>query len=302
MLHLLFSLCSVHLTHALYESQVGSASWGYQQIAVFVTGADHVVWYLQYDGSLWSPWKQIASYASSGPAVCSWGWGRLDVFVQADDALYVRHIVYDYSLSGAAWWNAWESWGCCLYSGVAVATYGNGNLVLYGIGMDYQMWGQSISAIQGWYCIGRPSTNVFFTSDPPGAIWMLQRLYVFGRGSDNYLYYLSCENNIWDPQWTQTDMVMNSGLAVVTWDSMTIHIFYRDINNELIHNCILGQMCGNASENLHGNITSTPSVSAWGYGRFDVFAKWTDNCLWWISYDQCNGWSQWQKMGELVLL
>jgi len=57
------------------------------------------------------------------------------------------------------------------------------------------------------------------------------------------------------------------------------------------------------TEDLKGNINSTPSVSSWGYGRFDVFAKGAnDNNLWWISYDQCNGnWSDWLKLGNYVL-
>ena len=63
----------------------------------------------------------------------------------------------------------------------------------------------------------------------------------------------------------------------------------------------VGQPWVGITEDLGGKITSTPSVSAWSYGRFDVFAKGTNESnLWWKSYDQCNGgWSKWLKLSDI---
>jgi len=292
----------LHLSLAQYGSQVGSVSWGYQNLAVFVTQAtNRDIWYILYDGSVWSPWQSVGGWAYSGPSTCSWSWGRLDTFVIGSDYKTLYRIWYDYTRNGPIMF-PWQWWGCCFYSGVACASSGFGKMAVYGIGSDFQMYtldsqGGALSPL------GFPPCGNF-TLDTPGALWILERIYIFGRGNDNYLYYRSWCNNTWDNNWTQTDMVANSGPAVISWDPTMIHVFYRGANNELFHkSCMVGQTWGDEPKNLGGNITSAPSVSAWAYGRLDVFAKGADNHLWWISYDQCNGgWSQWKQMGDFLVL
>ena len=54
-----------------------------------------------------------------------------------------------------------------------------------------------------------------------------------------------------------------------------------------------------AAESLGGALTSQPAVASWAAGRYDVFARGTDNAVWhkWFSG---GNWSGWQSLGEVA--
>jgi hypothetical protein len=56
-------------------------------IDVFVRGTDAAVWWKHWNGSAWSTWTSLGGRLApgTGPAVASWGAGRLDVFVTGTD-------------------------------------------------------------------------------------------------------------------------------------------------------------------------------------------------------------------------
>ena len=60
-------------------------------LTVFARGSDGAVWYRDYVGGSWGKWVSIGGQipAGTGPAVCSWGSGRLDVFARGAER---RHV------------------------------------------------------------------------------------------------------------------------------------------------------------------------------------------------------------------
>jgi len=49
-------------------------------------------------------------------------------------------------------------------------------------------------------------------------------------------------------------------------------------------------------ESLGGQITASPATVSWADGRIDVFARGTDNALWWKHYSS-GTWSGWESIG-----
>jgi len=140
-----------------------------------------------------------------------------------------------------------------------------------------------------------------FTIDAPGAVWVEDTLYLFGRSQASQNLVVSTWSTSWS-SWNDTNLQIYSGPAVIAWDKTRIDVFYMGNTSQLMHTTFwVGQPWVGITEDLGGKITSTPSVSAWSYGRFDVFAKGTNESnLWWKSYDQCNGgWSKWLKLSDI---
>ena len=54
-------------------------------------------------------------------------------------------------------------------------------------------------------------------------------------------------------------------------------------------------------ESLSGQLTATPAAVSWGEGRINVFARGSDNALWWKHYNN-SIWSTWESLsGHLAL-
>jgi len=124
-------------------------------IDVSVRGGDGAVWWDHYNGT-WSGWSTPLGGSlggltpvNSAPAACSWGAGRLDVFVQGiDGALW--HKGY----TGGKWYG-WQSLGGKLTSGPAAtamtATTGD-QIGVFVRGGDGALWEKSYSSssASGW--------------------------------------------------------------------------------------------------------------------------------------------------------
>src|SRR5674536_199264 len=51
-------------------------------------------------------------------------------------------------------------------------------------------------------------------------------------------------------------------------------------------------------ESLSGQLTASPATVSWADGRIDLFARGTDNALWWRnSSDGGTSWSSWKSLG-----
>ncbi|MBI4584556.1 MAG: hypothetical protein HY717_11110, partial [Planctomycetes bacterium] len=76
-----------------------AASWGPGRLALFVVGSDDAVYHKWFQGS-WYPsppdkadWERFPAKAQVGPAVASWGWNRLDLFLRGQTT-DVYHMWY----------------------------------------------------------------------------------------------------------------------------------------------------------------------------------------------------------------
>src|SRR5207249_2439995 len=98
-------------------------SWDANRIDVFVRGGGNDIYHKWYDNGTWYPagktggFEDLGGDAYSGPAVCSWGVNRLDVFVRGGgDALYHKYY------NGSSW-VGWENLGGTLSAGVDAVSW-----------------------------------------------------------------------------------------------------------------------------------------------------------------------------------
>ena len=232
----------------------------------------------------WSGWESLGGVLTSGPGVCSWASGRLDVFVRGtDNALW--HKWY----SGG--WSGWESLGGVITSDPAAVSWGPNRIDVFARGTDNALWHKwwNGAAWSGWESLGG-----VLTSGPAVCSWASGRLDVFVRGTDNALWHKWYSGG-WSG-WESLGGVLTSDPAAVSWSSGRIDVFVRGTDNALWHKWYSGGWSG--WESLGGVLTSSPGVSSWASGRLDVFVRGTDNAMWrkWYS----GGWSGWESLGGVL--
>ena len=159
------------------------------KITVFARGSDGAIWYRdsQNGGASFGNWVSIggAVAANTGPAVCSWGGGRLDVFVQGTNgALY--HKTYT-TTSG---WSGWESLGGKLTSSPAATSRASGGITVFARGTDGAIWYRDCvgGSWGNWVSIGG---QVAANTGPGACSSGSGGLDVFVQGTNGALYHTS---------------------------------------------------------------------------------------------------------------
>lgn len=231
----------------------------------------------------WSGWEKLGGYLSSGPGVCSWASGRLDVFARGgDNALW--HKWY----SGG--WSGWERLGGLITSNPAAVSWSNGRIDTFVRGRDNALWHKWYSG--GWSHWER--LGGYLTSGPGVCSWASGRLDVFVRGGDNALWHKWYSGG-WSG-WERLGGVLTSDPAAVSWSNGRIDVFVRGTDNALWHKWYNGSWSG--WERLGGYLSSGPAVCSWASGRLDVFVRGGDNAMWHKWYN--GSWSGWERLGGVI--
>jgi Repeat of unknown function (DUF346) len=236
-------------------------------------------------GAHWEAWESLGGVVSSSPDVCSWGPGRLDVFVRGtDDALW--HKWYEDG------WSGWESLGGVITSDPAAVSWGPGRIDVFVRGTDDALWHKWYDGSwSGWESLGG-----VIMGGPDVSSWAPGRLDVFARGTDSVLWHRLYDNGWLD--WESLGGVIASDPSAVSWGHGRIDVFARGTNKTVMHRWYDGdwfdwESLGPAV--LDGLASSGPDVSSWGPGRLDVFVRGSNNAVWHKWYD--NGWFDWESLG-----
>jgi hypothetical protein len=162
---------------------------------VFGRGGDGAVWWDHYNAttSTWSGWSKPLGGSLGGltpvnraPAACSWGTGRLDVFVQGMDGALWQKSTTD----GGKAWSSWHSLGGGLTSGpAATATVGN-QIGVFVRGGDGAVWYTHYpSTSSGWDKWTSVGGQVYAGTSPAAYNWGSARIGWFVMGTDQRLYH-----------------------------------------------------------------------------------------------------------------
>ena len=217
---------------------------------------------------------------ASGPDVCSWLPGRLDLFVIGSD-----RALWHCSYFGS--WSHWESLGGTSTSDPAAVSWDKGRIDTFARGNDNELGHRWLDGHwMGWESLGG-----ILTSGPAACSWAPGRVDVFVRGTENMLWHKWYENG-WS-HWEWLGDGLSSDPAAVCWSVGRIDIFVRRLDNALWHKWFDGHWMG--WESLGGQLTSAPAVCSWAKGRLDIFVRGNDNALWHKWYD--HGWSHWESLG-----
>jgi hypothetical protein len=235
-------------------------------------------------GPHWRPWDSLGGVVTSGPDVCSWAPGRLDVFVRGtDNALY--HRWYDGN------WSGWESLGGVITSDPAAVSWASGRIDVFARGTDNALWHK-------WYAGGWSdweSLGGVLAGGPDVSSWAPGRLDVFVLGTDAALHHRWYDGN-WSG-WESLGGVLTSDPTAVSWGQGRIDVFARGEGNVLSHRWYEGAWSG--WETLNGGVVADgPDVCSWAAGRLDLFTRGFDGALWHRWY--AGGWSGWESLGGVL--
>ena len=170
----------------------------------------------------WRPWESLGGVLTSGPGVCSWGAGRLDLFVRGTN----NAMWHKWFQNG---WSGWESLGGVLTSDPAAACWGPNRIDTFVRGTDNALWHKWFSGSwSGWESLGG-----VLTSGPGVSSWGPGRLDVFVRGADNAMWHKWYSGN-WSG-WESLGGVITSDPDAVSWGPNRIDAFARGTDNALWH-------------------------------------------------------------------
>jgi hypothetical protein len=293
---------------------------------VFVRGSDNALWWRHWSGTTgWETWRSLNGILTSDPAAASNGSGNITVSARGTTgACYVRSTT-----DGGAHWTDWSSFGGQLLAGTGPAAYSwsvtywnsttqqneiNQQFGVFAVGMDHQLyWRWTNGTItHGWqplggYLTSSPAATALGASGSPFGI-----IDVAARGSDGALWLR--EYNV---QRTSTDygwwkwISLGGKIAPGTAPAIalagyqgpnSLDVFIKSTDGALWHQRTpSGYNLWSGWELRGGKLTSSPAAT-WEPGQYpggtflDVFARGTDNALWWMWY--FNGqtyatWSSW---------
>ena len=243
-------------------------------------------------------YESLGGVLTSAPAVCSWGPGRLDVFVRGGDgALY--HKYFD------GGWSDWENLGGVIAagSGPAAVSWGPGRIDVFIRGTDNKCYRKYFNAVGGWSA-GWDDLGGGLYSSPAASSRGPNRLDVFVRGEllpggQGELYHKWWDGSSWhDWEYLGGWIAGGSSPAAVSWGPNRIDVFYADGKDDsLAHQWWDGSTW--SFDDLGGTVTAGPGVSSWGPGRLDIFVRATNGVLYERIWN--NGWLDWQAVGGVPI-
>lgn len=124
------------------QGRMDAASWAPGRVDLVARGASsNKLWHRVLAGNTWGNWREIHPKVISGPAVCTWGPDRLDVFAKGND----HNLIHSF-------WNgqAWSEWFDLGVFGTddapAAVSRTRGNIELFARGRDNKLWHRTYTA------------------------------------------------------------------------------------------------------------------------------------------------------------
>ena len=265
-----------------------AVSWkaGGGRIDVVARGAGNSIYHKIYDGNNWLGFNSIGGNCSSGPSICSWDTGRLDVFARdSDDSLMHQGYIL------GTGWLGWQNLGNVLEAAPDAVSWGPGRIdvVVRGNGNDIEHIAYHDGSWDVWQNMG--GGNV--ASAPSICSWAASRLDVFYRGTDNALWHEGY-NGTW-LGWQNLGGNIVGGPDSVSWGSGRIDVVVRGPGKDILHRAF-HDGAWDVWQSLGGNSDSDPSISSTASGRLDVFYVDAGGALWRRRWDGTN-WLTWQNLG-----
>jgi hypothetical protein len=152
----------------------------------------------------------------------------------------------------------------------------------------------------GWEDLGG-----IFSSPPAVASWGVNRLDIFGVGTDHQMWHKAwVESGGWSPK-TEWEALSSSGLilmgtpAVASWGANRLHIFARDRGLGLYHKAWMGKWEPSLLgwTNLGGALNSPPAGASRGANIVDLVARGHNDEMAYMKLDDRRYKGQWQTLG-----
>ena len=239
-------------------------------VTAALPGLTSAVFSLTNAAATWSGWSgpQLSPSRGlagppSGPAVASWGAGRLDLFVEGADA----SLWHRWSTDGGASWSGWESLGGVLVGSPTAVSWGPNRIDVLVRGSDNQLWHKwwDGNSWCGWEPLGGR-----LTSSPAASSWSAGRLDAFADGTDGAVWHKWWDGQSWSG-WESLGGVGRFSPAAASWGPGRIDLFTVGTDGGMYHKFYANGWSG-WFKDVSSTFASGPGVSSWGAGRLDLFA------------------------------
>jgi hypothetical protein len=242
-------------------------------------------------------WESLGGDFQFGPAVCSWGKGRIDVFGADRQDRILRHRWF---VDGEGWYE-WEKHGTStINSAPAAVAWGPQRIDVFARGGHDWLWHRWYTQTHGWE--GWEALGGRLSGAPTVCSWKPGRLDVFVRDVDGMLkhkWFVAGE------RWYDWETLGNSPIggapAAVSWASGRIDVVARGADDQLRHVWFVAGEGWSGWESLGGTLTSDPAICSWQAGRLDIFVRGTNNALWHKWYVNGEGWYEWESLGDHII-
>ena len=145
------------------------------------------------------------------------------------------------------------------------------------------------------------SLSGYLTASPGAVSSADGRIDVFGRGSDNSLWWRHYNNNAWS-SWESLSgqLATTTGPAVSSQAAGKLDVFVIGSGDNALWHRSYNNNAWSSWESLGGYLTASPGAVSSADGRIDVFGRGSDNALWHRSYNN-SAWSSWESLsGQLA--
>lgn len=167
------------------------------QLSVFVRGVGNDLWQRKFDGTTWADWQNLGGIIKPDPDATS-----DTVFARGDDnALWYR------TWDGGSW----QSLNGILTSG-PVAVSDSGTTDVFALGADSDVWQRRYGGTwNSWNNLGG-----ILASNPDSTSLGPDSVIVFGRGTDDNLWYKNWDGTSWS-NWDNLGGILRSRPEAVSW-------------------------------------------------------------------------------------
>jgi hypothetical protein len=256
--------------------------------------------YLMFDGKSWQPWSKLDGIILGAPDACSPNPGEIIILARGQGGASEQELFYKiFKPSGTS--KPWESFRTKFGSDPGVACRSGGKVDVFVRGYD------NPAAWWGWYENGvwanaygidpKPGSSEFRSEIPAigaqtigGAIldspdacsWGGQRLDIFVRGTDEYIWHkYRDDKNVWH-DWTSIGgLKMTSAPSAVARANGQMSLFARGQNNQIwTTTYTLATDRWSAWLPIGGVHAGGPDATRTADNRIDVFSRGADDALW----------------------
>lgn len=256
----------------------------YAQTHVFARGTDGALWHFASGN-----WESLGGEVVGSPDACSWGGGRIDVFVRGKSNT-LRQIAL---VNGA--WTEWYDHGGELTSSPTCVAWGSDRIDVFARGADASLVHKAWVGSQWteWESLGGVIAE---GSAPDAASWGANRIDVFVRGTDNALWQKAWVGDAWS-DWINLGGEIASGPGAVAWGDNRIDVFALGGDGQMMQIAWDGsQWTQWIPQGGQFDNASAPDAASAGTNRLEIVARGTDSAVWRKEWDGSQ-WHDWTPVG-----
>ena len=262
------------------QAQEGQLNKPPGKVFIYARDMSGAVIYRMFDKTHWTGWVSLGGVTQGSPDACSPNPGEMIIFVRGGGAasgqlFFKRTDAIHFEERSTVW----EPFRTLVSSDPGAVCRSGGQVDVFARGAsDAAVW-------QAWYAngdwanrysggIGGKTLGGGINGGPDACSWGGQRLDVFARGTDNYIWHkYRDEQGAWHEWESLGGMRMTSDPSAVARSSGQMSVFARGENNQIWTKTYISDDRWGPWLSLGGTLAGGPDATRTADSRIDVFAR-----------------------------